>query len=59
MMIIWKKSVSATDHIPPYSVYRRTIAAPIIMPISGVIEPCDRMLNTRPSALICAATQPR
>ena len=59
MTIIWKNVVSATDHMPPYSVYISTTAAPIRMPCACVIWPSDSTLNTSPSAVICADTQPR
>ena len=41
MMIIWMKSVTATDHIPPNNVYTSTLAAPIIMPVSWDSAPSD------------------
>ena len=59
MTIICTKSVSATDHMPPYSVYSSTTAVPSAMPQVSEIEPWLSMLNTSPSAVICAPTQPR
>ena len=58
-MIIWMKSVTATDHMPPNSVYARIETVPIIMPGGIVIAPSESRLNTRPSAVTCADTQPR
>src|SRR5687767_805630 len=55
----WKRSVSATDHIPPQSVYTTTIAAPIRMPLLRLIAPPESTENTSPSAVSCAEVQPR
>ena len=57
--IICTKSVIATDHMPPNSVYTSTMAVPTTMPAVTDIAPCVSKLNTSPSAVICAATQPR
>ncbi|MNR56703.1 hypothetical protein D3C85_1773280 [compost metagenome] len=59
MMVIWKKSVSATDHMPPNRVYTSTMAEPISMPCVVLMLPSDSTLNTTPSAVSCAAIQPR
>ena len=58
-MIIWMKSVTATDHMPPNKVYARIDAVPSTMPIGTEIAPSDSKLNTRPSAVTWAETQPR
>ncbi len=59
MMSIWNRSVKATENMPPASVYTRTIATPIIIPCQGASAPSVSTLNTRPSAVTCAETQPR
>jgi len=58
-MIIWMKSVIATENMPPSIVYTSTVEAPMIMPHCCVIWPSDTTLKTSPSALICAPTHPR
>ena len=61
MMIItdWKRSVSATDHMPPHTVYPSTTAAPSTMPSGSGIAPLESVENASPSAVICAEVQPR
>src|SRR5688572_33229165 len=46
----WKRSVSATDHIPPQIVYTTTIAAPIAIPALRLIAPPESTETTSPSA---------
>ena len=58
-MIIWKKSVTATDHMPPKSVYARIDAVPRIMPAGMLMTPAESRLKTSPSAVTWAATHPR
>ena len=53
------KSVTATDHMPPNSVYTRIEAVPSTMPTGVEIAPSESTLNTSPSAVTCADTQPR
>ncbi|MDT4827562.1 hypothetical protein FQZ97_609130 [compost metagenome] len=59
MISIWKKSVSATDHMPPNRVYSSTITVPISMPWVVPMAPSESTLNTTPSAVSWAAIQPR
>lgn len=58
-MIIWIKSVTATDHMPPNSVYARIDTTPIVMPMGMLMAPPDSRLNTSPKAVTWAETQPR
>ena len=57
--IIWMKSVQATARKPPTTTYTSTAMVPMIMPSVVEISPPDSTLNTSPSAVICAPTQPR
>ena len=57
--IIWMKSVHATARKPPITTYTSTASVPTIMPVVSDIAPLVSTENTRPSAVICAATQPR
>ncbi len=55
----WKRSVIATDHIPPQTVYASTTTPLMMMPVSSEIAPCVRVENTSPRAVSCAAVHPR
>ena len=55
----WKRSVRATDHMPPAIVYASTMPAPRTIPVRMSIAPALNTLNARPSATNCAAIQPR
>ena len=57
--IIWKKSVNATDSMPPEQRLDEHDATPMIIPSRGSTAPSVSTENTSPSAVICADTQPR
>ena len=59
MMIIWKKSVRAIDHMPPNRVYSSTMKVPSSMPWVVLMAPSESTLNTTPRAISWAAIQPR
>lgn len=62
IIIIWKKSVIATDHIPQNIVYTRTMIHPITDHCDWVRlvrrEPSETISKTSHSATICADTHP-
>lgn len=49
----------ATAHIPPKTVYKRTVNIPNHIPDDWLIAPLLITLKTKPKAVIWAATQPK